>query len=219
MTKPPVVVNSTPTETISEQKQPLAKSLTKAEKLSLTLLYAHAVAKATTVPENIRNINIIGTPEETSKISTLLRKENLFADLPLLIKPKGKVNFTYKCDDPATADTIAQKLTEKYGNANFKINKIRPTLPQLKIAKLYPDSAHGEEILAQLFEQNQLLQRKELSVLQSYRTIPDKNEPYSNIIISCDLDTHSQLLAKGKLVFGFAEAKLYEYVNVLMCNH
>lgn len=42
----------------------------------LAISYAEAVAKATLKSEHIRNINLMGTPEENSKVSTALRKDD-----------------------------------------------------------------------------------------------------------------------------------------------
>lgn len=211
-------VTETITENVKKPTLPVAQTSAPPSKKKLVMSYAEALAKSSFTPSHIRNINLNGTPEEIEKVSQLLRKDNLFAEMNLKsIKPKGKVNYTFKCADPKMAAQVTEKLTEKYGKV-LQVKSIQPTLPQLKITKLYSDSPHSEEILVQIIEQNPWLKDIQIKVEQFYVTTTSKGETYKNLIISTDLKSHKILLKRGSIVFGFAESKIYEYINLLQCN-
>lgn len=61
------------TKIIQEIKEVQRTSVKSAANKHKVMTYAEAIAKSPLAPENIRNINITGTPEEVSRISTILR--------------------------------------------------------------------------------------------------------------------------------------------------
>lgn len=182
-----------------------------------TLSYAQALALAPMPADNIRNISIKGESQEAEKIASTLRKDNLFSDMPInSINAKGLTNLTYKCDDSDTAKAIAEKLQEKY-NGKITVSPVKPTLPQLKITKLYTDEIHAEVIMSQICESNPIFDQVEYTIEQFYETTPSRGEPFKNIVISTSLEHHTQLLNRGRIIFNMAQARIYEYINILMC--
>lgn len=182
-----------------------------------TLSYAQAVALAAMPAENIRNISIMGEHDEALKIANTLRKDNLFADMPInAINTKGPTNLTFKCNDKETAKAIAEKLQTKY-HGKVTVSNVNPTPPQLKITKLYTDEVHADIIMNQLIESNPVLDGIEFKIEQFYETTPSRGEPFKNIVISTTLENHTILLEKGRLIFNMCESRIYEYVNILMC--
>lgn len=51
-----------------------------------------------------------------------------------------------------------------------------------------------------------------------YKMQTPRGDSYKNLVVSVDLQTHRKILKQGFLIFGFSEARTYEYVNALQCN-
>lgn len=207
------------TKIIQEIKEVQRTSVKSAANKHKVMTYAEAIAKSPLAPENIRNINITGTPEEVSRISTILRKDNVLQEYPILsIRPKGPANFTFKYADSTTADNVSKLLSTKYHGA-LTVERISPTLPQLKITKLYTSSNSIDEIVEQIRMQNQWITPEDIiKSEQFYEICPSKAPAYKNLVISTTLETFKKNLKKGFVVFGFSESKVYEYINTLQCN-
>lgn len=69
--------------------------------------------------------------------------------------------------------------------------------------KLYSNLEHVDEILNQIFEQNLFLMEKPIKIKQFHTIEPPNSEPYKNIILSRDLQTHRKLQRQGYNIFGF----------------
>lgn len=193
------------------------KAKTKAKLASDNLSYAQAVANSHLPPQNIKNINIVGTPAEVINISNALKKDNFFAEIPLKsVKAKGSANLTLKCPDPESANQLAKTISEKYGK-NIVVKDVKPQLPMIKITKLYTDEAHAALIMDQLVSTNAILNGVNYKVEQMYRTTPINGMPFVNIVISTDIASHTKLLKKGTLVFNLSECRIFEYIELLMC--
>lgn len=114
ITLPEIKVMSEPTPPTSTQivRRLAMPNLAKVGALS----YAQAAANSPLPPTNIRNINIMGTPQEVQKKFAMLRKDNLFSDVPLKsVRAKGEANLTFKCADQASGQAMSDRIVEKYG--------------------------------------------------------------------------------------------------------
>lgn len=65
-------------------------------------------------------------------------------------------------------------------------------------------------------EQNYWLRKKTISIARRY-TVTTAKGGYSNIILNCDVGTLKLILDRITILFGFAEKKAYEYVEILQC--
>lgn len=73
-----------PTTPRNAPNLPTKSRLSKKDEAKINMLsYAQAVALAALPPQNIRNISIKGDNAEALKVATALRKDNLFAELPI----------------------------------------------------------------------------------------------------------------------------------------
>lgn len=41
---------------------------------------------------------------------------------------------------------------------------------------------------------------------------------YNNIVLNCDLESHNTLIERGRVIYGFSECRLYEYVEYVALN-
>lgn len=96
------------------------------------------------------------------------------------------------------------------------VSKIAEHINQLKITRLLTDLTDPNEILAQLMDQNIWLRNLSIQIDRIY-TIKTPKIEYTNAIINCDIDTHRQILERGRLLFGLSECRIYEQVNILQC--
>lgn len=180
------------------------------------MTYAQALAKAPMPVQCIKNLSIMGKPEEITHITNSLKMDNVFTDIPIkAVKSKGKANITLKCNDPASAQMVAESIKNKYGES---VKDVIPTRPMIKIMKLHTDEAHAELIVDKLVQANLILKNVNFKIEQMYVTNPNNGLPFKNIIISTDINSHGKLLEKGSLIFNLSECKLYEYINLLMCS-
>lgn len=181
--------------------------------------FAEALSKATLKPQCIRNINIMGDKEQTNRVYQQLRKDDMLADIPSAsIKTKGPANITLKCTSAENADIIAKKLNDEYGEA-INIKTVQKQKPMIKVPKLFTDETSKELILAQLVDQNPILQGMPIEIDQFYQTTTYKDEKYWCMILATDLPSQTKILQRGILHFNIAEIKIYEYVNILQCEN
>lgn len=182
----------------------------------LPLSYAQAVSKSPIPADAIRNVTVNGTTEQMEIIVNKIKRDKIAVDAQLKsIKAKGKYNFTYKCTDAATADKFEEELRQKYKD-EITVSKVKPTKNQVKITKILTDSSDASEVFDQIVTQNSWMRDLGLAPDRLY-SINTPKGTYMNLILNCDIQAHTELLKRSTIIFGFAECRIYEYVNTLQC--
>lgn len=67
-----------------------------------------------------------------------------------------------------------------------------------------------------LQEQNDWLRHTTLTYVEHF-DVPFKNGQYTNIIVSCDLQTLRRVLQKGSVLCGLEMKKVHEHIEILQC--
>lgn len=55
------------------------------------------------------------------------------------------------------------------------------------------------------------------AVVDVYK-VPSPRGEYVNVTLECDLDLHTEIIGKKTLIFGFAEVRVFESVDILQCG-
>lgn len=182
----------------------------------IPLSYAQAVAKSTIPADVIRNVTLNGSPEHIELIANKLKRDKLSDDVQLAsVKTKGKHNFTFKCKDADAAAKVEEQLKNKYSD-DITITKVQPAKNQVKITKIFADTTDAADLLEQIILQNSWMNNLGTAPDRLY-TIQTPKGQYMNLIINCDIQSHTELLRRSNIVYGFSECKIFEYVNTLQC--
>lgn len=179
--------------------------------------YAAALTKSTIRPDVIRNVNILGTPDEVKLILQDLREGTHIKGAGIAsVKPKGKTNLTLTFNN---ADE-AQKTEEILNNAfrdKLIVKKVQTSSPQIKITRIFTKLVDTADIDNQIRDQNHWLRTAPFDVAREY-SVETANGTYRNIIINCDLILQKEFIRREAIIFGLSECRCFEYVDVLRCN-
>lgn len=180
--------------------------------------YAQALAESAISFNAIRNIEIQGETEEAkAAIVAQLKKDEAMASFAIeQIKQKGPAQFVFKCADDVTAEKVQEQLQTKYHNA-LKISMAQRKRPQVKVIRLNTNTTDALEIKQQFVQQNAILTDENFEVTSVYRVVTPRGS-YVNAILQSELELHNKLVEKRTLIFGFAEARVFEHVETLQCN-
>lgn len=182
----------------------------------IPLFYAQAVAKSTIPADAIRNVTLNGSPENIALTAEKIKRDKLAENVQLTsIKTKGKHNFTFKCKDAAAAEKAEAHLLATY-NGDITISRVQPAKNLVKITKIYADTNDASELLDQISMQNSWINNLGIAPERLY-TVNTPRGQYVNLLISCDIQAHTELLRRSYIVFGFSECKIFEHVNTLQC--
>lgn len=106
-------------------------------------------------------------------------------------------------------------MTAKYREA-IRISTAAKKLPQVKLIRLSGVSTDCDEITDQLRRQNRILRDSEFSIVSTY-TVNSPRGQYINVILECDLPLLDKIISQRTLIFGFAEIRAFEHVEILQC--
>lgn len=213
------VIRQTPNVNLQSAKSPStsqAKSSAVVPQVNkIALSFAQVLASSPISADAIRNVNI-KEGQDCDTITQTLRQEKIATNKPIVsIKAKGKCGLTFTCATPEDANAVEEALLAKY-NEVLEIKKVVNKRPQIKIVKIVTDEQMPEVILREICGNNPFMQNRKIDLVDSY-TITNARGTYRNIVISCDLDLHNQILQKGSVIYGFSEYKCHENINVVQC--
>lgn len=202
-----VAVPQTNTENVSTQNRNVTFK-------KPNISYAEALSKSDTPIEAISTINIKLTEDDEIKaLNKQLRSDNVCAEHSIRdIIVRNDKTILLKCKDKETADAIDVTLSNKYKDA-IEIKAVAPTMPEIKIAKLYTTLDSPEEILQQIQEQNEWFRTLCVNIV-SLDTVLSRRGEYKNINMSTDHDTFKIIISKRKIFFGFSTSPIYENASV-----
>lgn len=106
-------------------------------------------------------------------------------------------------------------MKDKYGE-DITITNVQPAKNQIKITKICTDSTNSDEVFEDIITQNHWMNNMGIAPERLYAVTTPKGQ-YSNLILNCDIQAHTELLRRSKIVYGFSECRIYEYVNTLQC--
>lgn len=176
--------------------QPPPRSKTNTQKLT----FAQALAASKTPVECIRNINIV---EDCEKTMGALRRDGICADVAVKsIKERGKCSLTVKAATPKDAESIEQKLKDKYG-VKIEVKKVDDVKPMVKVTRIYTDLKDSVHILDRLIEHNNWMSQQDFTIERMY-SIGTGEQKYTNLILNCnDFATQRLFLDRKKAIYGF----------------
>lgn len=182
----------------------------------IAMSYAAALTKSTIRPDVIRNINVLGSPEEVKTIMQDL-KEGTHITGPGIasVKPKGKANITLTFNNPDEAQKTEDILNNLYRD-KLVVKKVQSHSPQIKITRIYSRLEHTEDIVNQIRDQNHWLKNAVFDIAREYSVVT-LNGTYRNLIVNCDLVLQKEFLRREAIIFGISECRCFEYVDVLRC--
>lgn len=183
----------------------------------INMSYAAALTKSTIRPDVIRNINIMGTPEEVKTIIQDLREGTHISGAGIAsVKPKGKTNITLTFNNADEAQKTEDLLNDIYRN-KLVVKKVQSNSPQIKITRLFTKLENTADIVNQIKDQNHWLRNATFEVAREY-SVETLNGTYRNLIINCDLILQKEFMRREAIIFGINECRCFEYVDVLRCN-
>lgn len=181
--------------------------------------YAQVVAAKGNSSENVRNIFIDIENEEAA--AQMMQQITTDKDLPgcgpfISITKKSNRLLTVKATKPETMVCCDRFKQRKFGN---KVKSKPPDKRQflVKLTGTDPDAATKEELIMRLKAKNDILKEKEIAVQRSYDIVGAKRT-YRNHILSLDPVTHSAVIDKGTIIYGFCSHNVYEYVDSIQCK-
>lgn len=179
--------------------------------------YAAALTKSTIRPEVIRNINILGTPDEVKTILQDLREGIHIKGAGIAsVKLKGKTNLTLTFNNAEEAQKTELILNNIYRD-KLIVKKVKTSSPQIKITRIFSKLTDTVDIVHQIRDQNHWLRTAVFEVAREY-SVNTLNGSYRNIIINCDLILQQEFIRRETIIFDLSECRCFEYVDVLRCN-
>lgn len=184
---------------------------------TVKMSYAAALLKSTIRPDVIRNVNILGTPEEVRAILLDLREGTAIKGSGIAsVKPKGKTNLTLTFNNTEEAQKTEDLLNLTYQD-KLLVKKVQQNSPQIKITRIFTKLTSTDDIMNQIRDQNHWLRTAIFTVAREY-SITTPNGTYRNLIINCDLILQKEFVRRESIIFGLSECSCFEYVDVLRCN-
>lgn len=179
--------------------------------------FAEMVAGSRIKPNFIRNIRINAEEEsERNRIGDHLLNSYVCQDVGIsAINSKSKDFITVKCKSDEDAKKLESTLKTQYG-PKIVISNVRDSDPKFKIVGVHLSEVSPTQFLLNLKEQNDWLRNAELNYVEHFE-VPHKNGVYTNIIITCDIQTLRRVLEKGSVICGLDMKKVHEHIDILQC--
>lgn len=168
--------------------------------------FAAVLTRSKEKPESIRNVRTTGTDEQRAETMAELQRENACMNNKIkAIKSKGNFNLTIKCDTP------------ECDGPKIEINEVQKIKPQVKITGVLCNEAiDHNELIQSIKTQNHWLRGSEFKIDRVY-SIGTKKGPYSNIIITCDINLQRRFIDQQYVIIGSVSARstnTYTYFSV-----
>lgn len=177
----------------SQKRTTLARSVSRGPQRG-GVTYAQALQASRTPVDVIRNINVIGTPEEMEKTIQKLRFDDAFADNAGLrsVKHKGAYSLTLKCTTEEEATKIEEQIQTRYP-LSVQVKPVEVQPPMVKITRIFTKLTSTDEIMEQIQAQNAWIRDGDLVVTDKYSVNTSKGE-YLNLICNCTLESQRRLI-------------------------
>lgn len=128
---------------------------------------------------------------------------------------KSPTNFSIKCADPISADKLEQALKTLFEN-DIEISTANYVLPEVKIVRIFVTLPEPDQIIEMIKSYNSFLVNAEINFVRSYQ-IKTLAGVYTNLILSCSLQTQKLILQRGNLLIGLSQCRVFENINTLQC--
>lgn len=174
--------------------------------------YAQALQASKTPIETIRNINVVGTPQQMDDTIQKLRFDESFSTNSGIrsVKQKGGYSLTVKCVNEEEALKVEKQIRERYvGVVEVKTVDRQPPMIFTKLQT-------SQEIQEQLNSQNTWIRDGDFEITEMYQ-VPTIKGTYTNIVAKCTIESQKRLLERGKVIFGLAECNIYEHIKLIQC--
>lgn len=181
------------------------------------ITYAQALLSSKIPAAAIRNVRIMGTPDEATATAATLRKDQEFAGANIReIAQKGQYNLTIKCRSGEDAEKVEKELKERYKD-KVEISNPKESPPMVKITNMSVEEMNQIEMVNIMRKANYWMNELKFDVVDVYK-INTRTGDYTNMILSCDIPTQKVFLDRKKLIFGLTACKIHEQINTIQCK-
>lgn len=179
--------------------------------------FAEMVANSKIKPNFIRNIRVVSDNEtERGQISNDLLNSYVCQDVGIsAINSRSKDFIVVKCKSENEAKKLKNTLRTQYGE-KISISNVRDTDPKFKIIGVSLNDQSPSQFILNLKEQNDFLKSAELTYAEHY-SVPHKNGSYTNIVLSCNVQTLRRVLEKGSVICGLDNKIVHEQIDIIQC--
>lgn len=199
---------------MSRSQQPIR---TQNQQIHNALSYAQALAASKFPTQSIRNIRIMGEPDEANATAQALKKDRQFTANNIRdVSFKSPHNLTVKCKSADDAIKLEAELQAKYGDS-VEISSPKEVAPMIKVTNITIDVTDNNELMKYIRESNYWTEELNFVIEDRY-TVPATNGPYQNIILSMDLQTQKIFLDRKKVILGMTACRTHEHTNLISCK-